>query len=88
MTSIKGIVTRSSDIHRSGYGLLEIEASTLSAENLRQLQSMTYTKSSNSSTSTKTPAFREVPFRQADFTPTGQFKGLVNHKYTDAKSLS
>mmetsp|Transcript_31176 Transcript_31176/g.42895 ORF Transcript_31176/g.42895 Transcript_31176/m.42895 type:complete len:1222 (+) Transcript_31176:112-3777(+) len=76
MTGLKGQVTRASDIHRSGYGLLEIETSTLSSENLRLLQSIGYTKGPNSSTATKSsPAFREVPFRQADYITTGQFKG-------------
>lgn len=69
------MITRTIEAHRSGFGLIEIEATSLPAESIRTLQTLGCSKpTSSTSKSSAEPTFQAVPFRLADL--NSQQKGI------------
>ena len=66
MSGIKGVVTRTVEGHRSGFGLVEIEVSTLPAESSIVLESLGCVRRKSNSASSAAVSYPEVIFRTAD----------------------
>ena len=66
LSGIKGVVTRTVEGHRSGFGLVEIEVSTLPAESSIVLESLGCVRRKSNSASSAAVSYPEVIFRTAD----------------------